>query len=95
MTHLYQVSEWQGATGKWYCGDTNNLAAKYCQWMVPVRLLGMTPANYAEMLIKTFHADVSYSLESNFLHVSWKNQADMRKYKNFINQKARLANLLV
>lgn len=95
MAHVFQLTEWQGASGRWFCADTQNLTAKYPQWMVPVRLLGMAPADYVKMLVETFHADVRYYPDNTYLSVSWKNQADMRKFKNFVNQKARQANYLI
>ncbi len=93
--HLFQLTEWQGSSGKWYCGDINNLSAKYPLWMVAIRMLNLTPADYAKMLIEDYNAIVSYNKEKNFLSISWDKQSDMRRFKNFINAKARQMNYMV
>ena len=93
--HLFQLTEWQGSSGKWYCADKDNLTAQYPQWMVAVRMLDISPAGYAKMLIEDYNATVNYYESTNFLSVSWNKQSDMRKYKNFINSKARQMNYMI
>lgn len=93
--HLFQLTEWQGSSGKWYCADKDNLTAQYPQWMVAVRMLGISPADYAKMLIEDYNATVTYCESKNFFSVSWTKQVDMRKFKNFINARARQLNYMI
>ena len=90
MSHLYVTSEWQGASGRWYVNDVTDLISVACKWWAPVRLLDITPVEYVLMLKNDFKArGFQYTKESNVLIFSFDTQADARKYKNFINKKAR------
>ena len=91
MAHLYKTSEWQGGGGGlWYCNDVEDLAGVSSRWWTPVRLLGITPAEYVTMLVQEFKVDkIHFSYEHNVLTFGWKSQQAMRKYKNWINKKAR------
>lgn len=90
MSHLYVTSEWQGASGCWYVNDVTDFTSVACKWWAPVRLLDMTPVEYVLMLKNNFKAkDFKYTKEKNVLIFSFDTQADARKYKNFINKKAR------
>ena len=90
MSHLYVTSEWQGASGRWYVNDVTDFTSVACKWWAPVRLLNMTPIEYVLMLKNDFNAsDFRYTKEKNVLIFSFATQTDARKYKNFINKKAR------
>lgn len=90
MSHLYVTSEWQGANGRWYVNDVTDFTSVACKWWAPVRLLDMTPIEYVLMLKNNFKASkFRYTKEKNVLIFSFATQADARKYKNFINKKAR------
>ena len=90
MSHLYVASEWQGASGRWYVNDITNSTSVACKWWTPVRLLNMTPVEYVLMLKNNFKAsNFKYTKGKNVLIFSFETQADARKYKNFINKKAR------
>lgn len=97
MAHLFKMTEWEsGAGGIWYCGDVEDLGNNSGAWWIPARMLGMSLTDYVEMLINTFKVDkISYNRETNVLIYSWKNQAAMRKYKNWINAAARKANFII
>ena len=58
----------------------------------PGRILKMSPAEYVKMMVEKYHAIVTYSEDFSFVGFQWKNQADMRKFKNFINKEARTVN---
>lgn len=92
MSHIYRMSEW--AIGdKWYCNDVEDLAKGSGYWWIPCRILDMTPTDFILLLKETFHVDnITYNKEANILIYSWNKQADMRKFKNWINQMARKAN---
>jgi hypothetical protein len=97
MAHVYKSEEWQSGSGiYWYCNDTSDLAGKAGLWWIPCRILNISPADYVSMLIDEFKVDkISYNIETNTLYFCWKSQTAMRKYKNFINKKARETNFLV
>jgi len=82
----YQMGEY------WYSFCKDNLGKKYQQWLVPCRLLDITPAEFAELLVKEYGSIVKYSPNSPrgpFLSYYWANQRDEAKWRNFINKKAR------
>ena len=87
---LYKLSEWQGASGLWYCNCIDSLTTNAAKWYAPARVLGISPAELVKLVIGKFGADViSYNAESGFFHYAWTSQAKMRIYKNYINAEAR------
>lgn len=94
MAHLYKASIWQGGSKLWYVSDIEDLGGHSGRWWVPCRILGISPADYAQLLIDEFKANVGYNEKKNFLHVSWEKESDARRYKNWINSMARKANYI-
>lgn len=96
MAHLYKMSEWQSASGLWYCNDTEDLGSGSGRWWIPARILGIPPVMFVDLLMKDFKVDnISYNKEKDVLVYSWKSQAAMRKFKNWINKQAREANFVI
>jgi hypothetical protein len=90
------MEEWQSPTGRWKCGDTKDLSHGSNLWWHPCNLLGVTPADFVLLLVNTYNVShIDYTVKDNVLLYSWDNQADMRRFKNFINAKARQLNFLV
>ena len=52
MSELYRCEEWQGASGIWYCEHTSSFPRNVQKWVVPARILGLTPADFLKLLIK-------------------------------------------
>ena len=93
---LYQQTEWQSLTGAWHCNCVDKLSNGSGAWYLPARLLELTPAEFIDFLITNFKPDhFSYDKEKCFCCWSWNNQTDMRKYKNYINKKAREKNFQI
>lgn len=93
---LYKLSEWQGASGLWYCNCIDSLATNAAKWYAPARVLGISPAEFVKLVIGKFGADVvSYSQESGFFHYAWTKQEKMRSFKNYINRVAREKNFQI
>lgn len=96
MAHVYKCSEWSNTNGRWFCGDVEDLANDSNAWWIPCRILGIAPTDFILLLKDTFHAsNFSYNINANVLIFSWDKQSDMRKYKNWINDKARKANYII
>ena len=92
---LLKYVEW-GETGAWYCNDTSDLCSIRALWWVPARMLGISPAEYVQLLIDRFHPDrIRYFEETDVLIYSWKRIDDMRKFKNWLNAEARKRNYIV
>lgn len=95
MKEIYKMAEWQDTvSGTWHCNDVSH-GYKYAVWWVVPRLLDITPAKYIELLIKSYNAEVDYSVEKNVLLIQWQKQADMRRFKNTINRIAREKNFYI
>ena len=78
--------------GEWSCYYPKQIGKVGNQWWAPARALGLAPADYIQLVIDKFHPDhVFFSTKpTNFLVLfSWKKQADMRIYKNWINKQFR------
>lgn len=92
---LYKCEEWTNGVS-WYCEHTGSHNWETQLWVVPSRILGMTADEFLRYLIKEFKPDNVYGRkDGSFVGWSWKSQAAMRKYKNFINAKAREVNYQV
>ena len=93
---LYQMKEWETATEKWCCNCVDNLAHDSGVWYLPARILDMTPAAYLEYVVENFKPDnIHVNKEKCLVFFSWNNQVEMRKFKNFINRKAREKNFQI
>lgn len=93
---IYKATEWQSPSGRWHCNDVQDLAGGSGSWWIPCRILGIAPEEYVKLLKERFNAsNISYKIETNILLFSWENQEDMRKYKNFINKKAKEVNAII
>lgn len=96
MSHVYKVSEWQGASGKWYCNDTSDLAGIAGKWWIPARLLKMSLEEYIFLLKDSFHATIeSYNDKTDVLIYYWDKYADCHKYLLWINSMSRKINFIV
>ena len=88
MSHILCYSEWCDPNSNTYhCNDVN-VKGGGVWWLVP-RMLQMDPADYVKMVIEDYHAEVTYFADKSVLLMSWKSQTECRKFKNFINKRAR------
>ena len=93
--HLYRASEWQGSSGVWYCNDVEDLAGISSRWWTPARMLNMPLDEYVTMLVEKFKVDsISYDPKAIVFFFYWKSREACRKYKNWINKKARECNFM-
>lgn len=89
MKEIYKMTEWYDSTvGTWHCNDVSH-GYQYAVWWVVPRLLNISPANYVKLLIEDYHAEVTYFKDEDVLIFQWRNQSDMRRFKNTINRIAR------
>ncbi len=90
--HLYSATEWE-QNGVWHVNDVEDLAGMSGLWWIPCHILDIAPIDFVQMLIEDFNAEVRYIHNEDYfkdiLIYSFKNNADARKYRLFINQKAR------
>ena len=93
---LYRLEEWQNTSGYWYCEHTSTHPPGIQKWILPARLLGMTADVFLQWLIDNYKPDYFFHSKScDFVGWGWKDQTMMRKYKNFINKKAREINFTI
>ena len=92
---LWKAEEWETSSG-WHCNCVSNLAHNSAAWYIPARILNISPADFIELLFRQFKPDNFYFDENTcFCNWSWKSQANMRKFKNFINAEARKKNFQI
>lgn len=96
---LYQMKEWQTVTGKWHAGFIDTFAGDAAAWYQPARILNISPADYLSLVINEYKPDHIWVLgkdgDNPSFIFSWDSQSAMRRYKNFINRKAREINYQV
>ena len=93
---VWQAEEWE-INGKWYCNCVKALGTPHmAEWQIPARILDMSPAQYLQFVIDNYKPDHIYAnKEKCLVFFSWSKQADERKFKNFINAKAREKNFQI
>lgn len=85
-----KYTEWQDAIGEWHCGNVSDLAKGTNQWWLPPRYLDMSILDYVKLLVEEYNAKVDLLTKHNIvLYVSWKNKADERRFKNWLNKKIK------
>lgn len=91
---LWKATEWEsGAGGSWYIGCVEDLGHDSGYWYHACCILEISGDKFVEMLINDFHVDyISYNKEKDVLVYKWNSLEKARKYKNFINKKAREKN---
>ena len=95
MAHVYKVSQWQGASGRWYCNDVADLAGPSAKWYTPARMLGISLCDYVLLLKDKFNASgFKYNEEKDVLIFSWEKESDAHRYLLWINKMARKANFM-
>ena len=96
MSHLYRQEEWQDLNGYWHSNDVSDLGHGSAYWWLPARMMKKSPAQYLQWVIDNFHPDnIAHSEDCSFVGWCWKNQNDMRKFKNQINALARKENFMI
>ncbi len=94
MSHILKFEEWYDTvTNTWHCNDVHSWRSG--GWWLAPRMLKMELDRYVIMLVQDYNAKISYCQDKDVLLCSWKNQEDCRKFKNFINRKAREAQFYV
>lgn len=88
---IYQMEEWQGSSGRWYCEHIKSFPRNVQKWVVPARILGISADEYVKLLIFKYKPD-HISFDGNTLVYSWNSQQKMRVFKNYMNAMARKAN---
>ena len=90
---MIKYDEWQDGVGMWHCGNVSDVAHGSNDWWLPARYLGITPCDFAKLLVEKFHVDmIDYLTKYNNIGVltyAWKKQSDMRVFKNWLNKEIR------
>jgi hypothetical protein len=96
MSHVFKLNEWQSPTGRWFCNDVSDLGHGSGAWYLPARILNISLTDFILLLKNEYNVShIKYNQERDVLVYSWNNQNDMRRYKNFINAKARQINFII
>ena len=88
---LFRMEEWQSPIGDWHCGHVASFPKNVQLWVCPARILGMPADEYVKWMIETYKRDKIY-WSGKLFTFSWKSQAQMRKFKNYINAQSRKVN---
>ena len=86
MKSVLKFTEWQCASGKWYCGAIDWVGKEANQWYYAPRRLNMPLNDYVQLLLK-YKAQITFN--GDILIFRWEKQSDMRLFKNYINKQFR------
>ena len=89
---VLKFTEWQEASGRWYCGAIDWVGKEPNLWHYAPRRLGLPLEEYVKLLI---NSKAKVLLLGDVLIFSWEKQADMRKFKNYINKQFRYKKIYV
>ena len=93
---LYKLQEWKDAVGYWRCEHTESYPKDVVKWVVPARLMGISPAEFLQWLIDNYKPDtIHHNEDSSLVFWGWKSITQMRKYKNYINKLSREQNFQI
>lgn len=89
MAHIYKAEEWE-SNGRWHCGDVSALAAHSNAWWYVPKILDLSYTDYILLLLNEFNAThFHYTVQANVLSFSFSSLVDCRRFKNYVNKKAR------
>lgn len=91
MKKVYVASEFSTIEGVYHV-QCNDLVGTGRNWIEPARILDITPSELVLMLKNNFNATlVPYKKDGKIAWIGyyWTTLAEARKWKNFINAKAR------
>ena len=95
--HILRLEEFE-CVGNWYVAATADIGKIGNKWYAIPFALKMSAYDYVKMLAEKYQPD-SLSLregpEGSVLIYSWKSQAKMRLWKNYINAQLRKAQVYV
>ena len=95
--HILRLEEFETA-GQWYVAATADIGKIGNKWYTIPFALKMSAYDYVKMLAEKYQPD-SLSLREgpngSVLIYSWKSQAKMRLWKNWVNAQLRKAQFLV
>lgn len=87
---LYQLKEYQRASGKYGLICENVLGQQGNHWHLPARVLGLTPEKFIILITTRYNATIdSFNKDKLFITYSWKTLEDARKFKNLVNRVAK------
>jgi hypothetical protein len=96
MPRLLRYEPWDDGNGNFHVNDCTDLKSIRGLWWVPARMLGISPAEYVELLIVRFKVDkIKYLQEADVLIYSWNSLQKARDFKNWLNQEARKRNFMI
>lgn len=91
--HLYNMTYWEAAGGKWRVNDVKNLSGRSAKWYTPMRILELSVEEYVYLLMNTFHAKgIRYYDSTDYLAFYFTTVSDARKFCAYVNKKARYSN---
>lgn len=91
--HLFKMTTWQDAIGKWHCNDVQNLIGPSAKWYTPMRILEFSVEEYINLLVNKFNATgLKYYPETDYLAFHFNKESDARSFCVYINMKARKRN---
>lgn len=96
MPTLLRYEPWDDGFGNYHVNDCTDLSSIRGLWWVPARMLGISPAEYVELLITRFKVDkIKYIQEADVLIYSWNSLQKARDFKNWLNKEARKRNFVI
>lgn len=96
MPRLLRYEPWDDGNGNFHVNDCTDLKSIRGLWWVPARMLGISPAEYVELLITRFKVDkIKYLQEADVLIYSWNTLQGARTFKNWLNAEARKRNFMI
>ena len=87
---IIQLKEWQSTSGYWNAAFVDKFSSEVSNSVLCARAIGKSWDEYVKWVLDNFNVSIIHlNLEKDFVGFAWKNQSDMRRYKNAFNKLAR------
>jgi len=92
---LYTQQLVEASTGRYHSMCRHTVAKSYDSWLVPSRVLKITPAQLILKLQNEYSATVKYFPIMGIVSYFWDDKKDAQEWNDFINEKSKEANFRV
>lgn len=82
---MVKYTEWQNASGKWYCGNIADVAGESNKWWYPARVLNLPLEEYVKQLVEVHKAEI-IGFDGKTLLYGWDNYEDAHRFVLYVNK---------
>lgn len=90
--HLFKMTTWQSASGRWNVNDVSNLSGASAKWYTPMRILNLSIEEYIKLLLQYKAKGLYYYAPTDFLSFYFDKEVDAKAFCSYVNKIAKKRN---